>query len=379
MGSTVAAATLLLKRGAVERSGLPLAGHQLPRAVNYDGLVPAGWDLNSQSLEAAVERNDIVDPRMSRLVSDELSLIKPWPAIHNARYCRPLEGDNVLPTNSYRTAIEGIRERLNAFRHQNHLDEIVVVNLASTERAPDLNHPCFQSLSAFESAIDANDSSISASMLYAYATISAGYPYANFTPSFASDIPPVEQLAEAHGVPIAGKDGKTGQTFLKTVIAPALRDRALRIDGWYSTNLLGNHDGFVLDDEGARACKIATKQPVLDSILGYPVENHRVDIIYHGSKGDQKEAWDSIDVAGFLGQKMQIKINFLCADSILAAPLVIEIVRMLDLAKVKGEKGPFRPLSVFFKSPQGFRGQHVVHDFFVQQGILESWLAQFER
>ena len=212
-------------------------------------------------------------------------------------------------------------------------------------------------------------------MLYAYAAISAGYPFANFTPSYACDIRPIEELAEQRSVPIAGKDGKTGQTFLKTVIAPALRDRALQVDGWYSTNLLGNLDGFVLSDERARAAKVATKRSVLDSILGYAVENHHVDIVYHGPKGDRKEAWDSIDLAGFLGQAMQLKINFLCADSILAAPLVIELVRLLDLAKQNGEKGPLRAFAIFFKSPQGFTENRVVHDFSMQQDLLNRWLA----
>ena len=378
VGSTVTAATVLLQREYVDTSGLPLASRRLPDAVAYDCLVAAGWDLNPQRLDAAVERNDIIDHRLRHQISDELSSIKPWPAAHTAAFCRPLIGENILPAESFRSAIQEIVETLDDFRRQNGLDEIVVVNLASTERMPDLTKPCFESLSAFESAIDANDPSISASMLYAYAAIVAGYPFANFTPSCASDIQPIEQLAADRGIPIAGKDGKTGQTFVKTVLAPALRDRALRVDGWYSTNLLGNLDGFVLDDEGARASKIATKRSVLDSILGYPVESHGVDIVYHSPKGDRKEAWDSIDVSGFLGQKMQIKINFLCADSILAAPLVIELVRLLDLAKSKGEKGALKPLSAFFKSPQGFRRQEIVHDFSRQQVMLNGWLANFE-
>lgn len=379
VGSTVVAATLLLRRGEVDTGGLPLAHRRIAGAVDYADLVAAGWDLNGDNLRLATERNDIVDHRLRACIADELSAISPWPAIQNSSFCRSLDGDNIMNVNSYRAVIHDIGETLRQFRARDGLDEVVVVNLASTERMPDLTHPCFQSLEAFETAIDANDPSISTAMLYAYAAIDVGCPFANFTPSSASDILPIERFAEIRGVPITGKDGKTGQTFLKTVIAPALRERALHVDGWYSTNLLGNLDGFVLDDEGSRSSKIASKRSVLDSILGYPVANHRVDIIYHGPKGDRKEAWDSIDLTGFLGQKMQLKINFLCADSILAAPIVIELVRMLDLAKRNGEKGPFRPLSTFFKSPQGCHGEEVEHDFFVQQEMLHRWLTEIER
>lgn len=378
VGSTAAAAMLLLRSGEVSTAGLPLAHLQIADAVDYSELVPAGWDLNADNLSVAIDRNDIVDYRLRARIATDLSAIKPWPAIQNSDYCRSLAGDNILHANSFRAAIHEIGETLRRFREREKLDEVVVVNLASTERMPDLTRPCFQSLEAFEAAVDANDPTVSTAMLYAYAAIEAGYPYANFTPSSASDIPPLERFAEVRGVPIAGKDGKTGQTFLKTVIAPALRDRALHVDGWYSTNLLGNLDGFVLDDEGSRSAKVASKLSVLDSILGYSVVNHRVDIIYHGPKGDQKEAWDSIDLTGFLGQRMQLKINFLCADSILAAPIVIELIRMLDLAKQTGEKGSFKPLSTFFKSPQGFGGEEVEHDFFIQREMLHRWLSTIE-
>jgi myo-inositol-1-phosphate synthase len=189
-------------------------------------------------------------------------------------------------------------------------------------------------------------------MLYAYAAIDSGTPYANFTPSVAADVQPLADLAARRGVPVAGKDGKTGQTLIKTVIAPALRDRALHVDGWFSTNILGNSDGKALDDPRSLASKLGTKKTVLDQILGYPVEDHIVMIHYYRPRGDDKEAWDNIDLTGFLGRKMQLKLNFLCKDSVLAAPLVIEIARVLGLAQARGEAGVQEQMSLFFKAPQ---------------------------
>jgi myo-inositol-1-phosphate synthase len=194
-------------------------------------------------------------------------------------------------------------------------------------------------------------------MLYAYAAMTKGIPYGNFTPSVAADIPALIELAELRKVPIAGKDGKTGQTFIKTVLAPALKSRALKVEGWYSTNILGNRDGLALSNEDSLASKVKTKSSVLDDILGYPVEDHIVDIRYYRPRGDNKEAWDNVDIAGFLGQPMQIKVNFLCKDSILAAPLAIEIARCLDLAKQRGESGIQEQLSVFFKLPMSKDGK----------------------
>jgi myo-inositol-1-phosphate synthase len=186
-------------------------------------------------------------------------------------------------------------------------------------------------------------------MVYAYAAIGEGVPFGNFTPSVAADIPALIELANKNKVPIAGKDGKTGQTFIKSVLAPALRSRALKVQGWFSTNILGNRDGLVLSNEDSLASKVKTKSSLLDDILGYEVQDHIVDIRYYRPRGDNKEAWDNIDVTGFLGQPMQLKINFLCRDSVLAAPLAIEIARCLDLANQRGEGGIQEQLSVFFK------------------------------
>ncbi len=214
-------------------------------------------------------------------------------------------------------------------------------------------------------------------MLYAYAAVGEGVAYGNFTPSVAGDIPALVRFAEERGVPLAGKDGKTGQTFIKTVIAPGLKSRALKVDGWFSTNILGNRDGLALSHPDSLKSKITTKGSVLDDILGYKVEDHLVDIRYYRPRGDNKEAWDNIDIIGFLGQPMQLKINFLCKDSILAAPLVIEIARLLDYAQRCGEAGVQEQLSIFFKLPQvaneaTMRPEHALH---VQEQMLLEWLT----
>jgi myo-inositol-1-phosphate synthase len=210
-------------------------------------------------------------------------------------------------------------------------------------------------------------------MLYAYAAISERIPYGNFTPSVSSDIPALIEFAEKQQVPIAGKDGKTGQTMIKTALAPAFKTRALKVEGWYSTNILGNRDGLALSDEASLASKIKTKSSVLDDILGYTVKDHIVDIRYYRPRGDDKEAWDNIDFRGFLGQPMQIKINFLCKDSILAAPLAIEIARLLDLAKHRNSSGIQEQLSVFFKLPMSKNGKPE-HDLYKQEAMLLNWL-----
>jgi myo-inositol-1-phosphate synthase len=210
-------------------------------------------------------------------------------------------------------------------------------------------------------------------MLYAYAAISEDVPYGNFTPSVSVDIPALIEFAEKQKVPIAGKDGKTGQTFIKTVLAPALKSRALKVDGWYSTNILGNRDGLALSDEDSLASKIKTKSSVLEDILGYNVEDHIVDIRYYRPRGDNKEAWDNIDISGFLGQQMQLKVNFLCKDSILAAPLAIEIARCLDLAHRRERSGIQEQLSVFFKLPMTRSGKPE-QAFHRQEQLLLDWL-----
>ena len=250
----------------------------------------------------------------------------------------------------------------------------MVLNLASTESWPDLTRDTLNSVEAFERGLDRDDESIGPAMLYAYAAIASDHAYANFTPSVAADVPALMAFARDRNVAIAGKDGKTGQTMMKTVIAPALKSRALHVDGWFSTNILGNRDGFALQDPDSLQSKLKTKGCVLEEMLGYPVEDHLVDIRYYRPRGDDKEAWDNVDVTGFLGQKMQIKINFLCKDSILAAPLAIEIARVIGLASKRGDGGVQEQLSHFFKAPMTKPGHRPEHAFHLQEAMLMDWL-----
>jgi len=286
-----------------------------------------------------------------------------------------VEGENMLAADSHRAAIDEIRQDLRTFCEKENCDEAVVINLASTEKLVDENLEIFATLENLENALDENSPEISPGILYAYAAISEKIPYGNFTPSVAADIPALVKFAEKNKVPVAGKDGKTGQTMIKTALAPALKTRALRVEGWYSTNILGNRDGLALSHEDSLAAKVKTKSSVLDQILGYQVDDHIVDIRYYRPRGDNKEAWDNIDVVGFLGQPMQIKINFLCRDSILAAPLVIEIARLLDLAKRRACFGIQEQLSVFFKMPMS-KNKTPEHALFRQEEMLLTWLKE---
>lgn len=373
VGTTTVAGALLIAKGKQSTVGLPLADHPEFGLIDYRQLAFAGWDLYPDDLYTAAIKHRVLSAEQLQEIEPELRAIQPWPAIANQRFCAGIE---VASTgSSLNDQLEQIASQLTEFAAR-HDGRVIVINSASTEHPVDLEQPVFQNPTAFAEAVERNSESISPAMLYAYAAIRLGIPYANFTPSVAADLPALQQLAKMRQVPIAGKDGKTGQTFLKTVIAPALRDRSLQVAGWYSTNILGNRDGLVLDKPDSRQSKINTKGDVLDACLGYPVENHQVHIHYYPPRGDDKEAWDNIDVQGFLGQPMQIKVNFLCKDSILAAPLVIEIARCLDLAKQTGLAGPIEQLGAFFKAPMTADGAPPNHRFFEQQLVLLHWLEQ---
>ena len=362
VGTTMAAGVELLKEGLIDTNGLPLA----------DAVGLAGWDVNAANLGSAAEEHDVLTHKQFVAVEPVLRAIKPWPAVGDRAFLSNIEGENIIDGNSHRSTIEKLRLDLVGFREK--CDSVVVINLASTEKLIAEGNGIFNTIDAFEKALDENSPDISPAMLYAYAAIAENAPYGNFTPSVAADTPALIAFAERHSVPIAGKDGKTGQTFIKTVLAPALKSRALHIEGWYSTNILGNRDGLALSNEDSLASKVKTKSSVLDDILGYSVEDHIVDIRYYRPRGDNKEAWDNIDITGFLGQPMQIKVNFLCKDSILAAPLAIEIARCLDLAQQRGGSGVQEQLSVFFKLPMTKSGKPE-QAFHKQEAMLFSWLS----
>lgn len=371
VGTTMVAGIELIKQGLVGLDGLPLAEFRDAGLIDYTDIVFAGWDVFPDHLAKAAEQHDVLSHKQFVAVEDKLRAIKPWPAVGNNRFLENVHGTNVISSSSHRSTIESLRSDLAGFR--NTVDSVVVINLASTEKLADEGNEQFNSLTDLERALDENSADISPAMLYAYAAIAERIPYGNFTPSVAADVPALIEFAGKQNVPIAGKDGKTGQTFIKTVIAPALRSRALHVDGWYSTNILGNRDGLALSNEESLASKLKTKSSVLEDILGYDVEDHIVDIKYYRPRGDNKEAWDNIDISGFLGQQMQLKVNFLCKDSILAAPLAIEIARCLELAREQGRSGIQEQLSVFFKLPMS-KSNKPEHAFHRQEEMLLAWL-----
>ncbi len=379
MGGAVATTAIagieMIKSGSNRLDGLPLAGLSVTGMVDYKDLVFGGWDLNGDDLASAAAGHGVLTQQDIENGAQVLKGITPWPAVGSATFCKNIDGKNRIIASGHREAVSIIANDLRRFRKEGGLDDVVVVNLASTERWPDLSDPTLTSTAAFERGLDASDAAISPAMLYAYAAIKSGIPYANFTPSVAADVPALLDLAREMNVPVAGKDGKTGQTMMKTVLAPAFKARALHVDGWFSTNILGNRDGLALNDPNSLQSKLNTKGTVLDSILGYPVEDHLVHIHYYRPRGDDKEAWDNIDVTGFMGQRMQIKVNFLCKDSILAAPLVVEIARVLDLAHQRGEGGAQEQLSTFFKAPMVRNGHGPEHAFGKQETMLLDWLG----
>jgi myo-inositol-1-phosphate synthase len=372
VGTTMVAGVELLKKGLIGTEGLPLAGLEIEDIADYKDIVFAGWDLHGEHLAKAAEEHEVLTHKQFIAVEESLRTLKPWPATGNDKFLSNIEGENRVSTQSHRESITKIRADLQKFKRT--CDSVVVINLASTEKLAAEGNEIFNSIAGFETALDENSADIPPAMLYAYAAVAEQVPFGNFTPSVAVDTPALIEFAEKQGVPVAGKDGKTGQTFIKSVLAPAFKARALKVEGWYSTNILGNRDGLALSNEDSLASKIKTKSSLLDDILGYEVEDHLVDIRYYRPRKDNKEAWDSIDIRGFLGQPMQLKVNFLCKDSILAAPLALEIARCLDLAKQRGESGIQDQLSVFFKMPMVKSGRPD-QAFHKQEDRLLKWLA----
>jgi myo-inositol-1-phosphate synthase len=372
VATTAVAGVEQLRLGTVGTDGLPLA-HRTD-LVPYESLVFGGWDLDGADLAKAAAVHRVVEPAQLDAVAEPLAAITPWPAVADPAWCRNATGANTVPVGPLRERVEHVRADLRRFRSEQSLDTVVVVNLASTEAWPDLDSPVLTDPDRFAEGIDRDDPAITPGMVYAYAAIVEGCPFVNFTPSLGADVPALLALAERAGVPVAGKDGKTGQTLVKTVLAPAFRSRALTVEGWYSTNILGNRDGQVLDDPSSLASKLDTKGSVLDSILGYEVADHVVRIDYYRPRGDAKEAWDNIDLVGFMGQRMQMKVDFLCRDSILAAPLVLELVRLVAEAQRRGEGGAQEQLGYFFKAPTTRAGRTPEHALHVQERRLLEWL-----
>jgi myo-inositol-1-phosphate synthase len=380
VASTVIAGVELMKRGLVQRLGMITERTEarisesiteMLDLVPLEGLVFGGWDLQFANCFEGALHHKVLPAHVLEKVRPELERIRPWPAVFAKSYVEKLRGDNVVAAGSHREEVAILEANLEVFKKTHGLERVVMVNLASTEGFLEVQ-PVHRDLRSFEAGLDASDPAITPAMRYFYVANKLQMPYCNFTPSL-TNVPALDAQANQMANPFAGMDGKTGQTLLKTVLASMFRARRLFIEGWYSTNVLGNSDGLVLDAPSSNKTKVLSKSAVLDSIVGYHVDNHQVHIHYYKPRGDSKEAWDNIDIVGFAGIPMQIKVNFLCQDSALAAPLVIDLVRLLDVAKRSGERGIQRQLSMFFKSPYHAPGESPVHDLFKQEKLLLEW------
>lgn len=343
-------------------------------------IVFGGWDIYKDNVYEAAMNAKVVEASMLSSIKSELEKIIPMKAVFDKTYVKNLEGTNVKNGKTKLDLADAVMEDIRIFQSKNNCTRMVMVWCGSTEKyiEPTAVH---QSIQSFEEGLRKNDPTISPSMIYAYAAIKMGIPYANGAPNLTCDIPALIELSKETGTPIGGKDFKTGQTLMKTIVAPGLQARALGVNGWFSTNILGNRDGLVLDDPDNFKTKEVSKLSVLEQIL-QPEKNpelygdlyHKVRINYYPPHGDNKESWDNIDIFGWMGYHMQIKINFLCRDSILAAPIVLDLALFMDLAKRANMSGIQEWLSFYFKSPQTAEGLPPVHDIFKQLMKLQNTL-----
>jgi myo-inositol-1-phosphate synthase len=381
IGSLTQMGTVRLGKRTDKRS--PLIKDFVPLAT-LDDVVFGGWDIFEDNSYEAAKTAGVLAPELLEQIRPELEQIKPWPAVFDRQYVKRLDGPNVKKGRNKMELANQLREDMQRFKQQHGLDRMVMVWCGSTEiyMTPG---PAHANLDVFEKALEANDPSIPSSMVYAYAALKEGIAYANGAPNLSADVPALLQLADQMHAPVAGKDLKTGQTLLKTVIAPGLKARLLGVEGWYSTNILGNRDGEVLDDPESFKTKEETKKSVLDYILQpnlypdlYKDLHHVVRINYYPPRGDNKEGWDNIDIFGWLGYPMQLKINFLCRDSILAAPIVLDVALFMDLAKRAGMNGIQEWLSFYFKAPMHAPGLYPEHDLFIQMMKLKNTLRHLK-
>jgi myo-inositol-1-phosphate synthase len=348
--------------------------------ASIDDIVFAGWDIFEEDCYAAARTAGVLEPSLLDQVRDELEAVRPMPAVFDQRYVKRLNGPNVKKGRNKRDLADQLIADIRGFKAAHGLDRMVMVWCGSTEVFMK-EGPVHQSLDAFERGLEAGDEAIPSSMIYAYAALKEGIPFANAAPNLTADVPAMLELAAQTGAPVAGNDMKTGQTLIKTVIAPGLKARLLGVRGWYSTNILGNRDGEVLDDPESFKTKEESKKSALDYIFQpqlypelYKDLSHVVRINYYPPRGDNKEGWDNIDLVGWLGYPMQLKINFLCRDSILAAPIVLDAALFLDLAKRAGMSGIQEWLSFYFKAPMHAPEVYPEHDLFIQLMKLKNTL-----
>jgi myo-inositol-1-phosphate synthase len=396
VSTTLIAGTHLIRKGLAKPFGsvtqmqkLRLGKRTHPRFTLVKDLVPlaalddlvfGGWDIFTDNASEAALKAGVLTPEALAPVRGELESVRPMPAVFERSWVKNLDGPNVKKGATKMHLAESLVEDIAGFRKSTGAARTVMVWCGSTEVYAQ-QKPVHESLAAFEKGLKENSPDIPPSMIYAYAAIASGTPYANGAPNLSVDVPALTEMARVRGVPVAGKDFKTGQTLMKTIIAPGLKARMLGLQGWFSTNILGNRDGEVLDDPGSFRSKEVSKASVLDAILQpelypdlYGDYFHKVRIEYYPPRGDAKEGWDNIDIVGWLGQPMQIKIDFLCRDSILAAPVVLDLLLFLDLASRAGLSGIQEWLSFYFKSPMSRADLKPEHDLFVQHLKLSNTL-----
>jgi len=380
IGSLTQMGTIRLGKRTDDRS--PLIKDFLPLA-NLDELEFAGWDIYKDNCYDAAMNAGVLDKTLLDSVKDFLENITPMSAVFDQKYVKKLEGTNVKKGANWMEMAEQLKEDIKRVKQEKNLDRMVMIWCGSTEIYME-QKPVHETVKAFEEGLRNNDPNISPSMVYAYAAISMGIPYANGAPNLSADIPALDELAREFHAPICGKDFKTGQTLMKTIIGPGLKARLLGLNGWFSTNILGNRDGEVLDDPESFKTKEVSKLSVLDSVLQpklypelYGDFYHKVRINYYPPRGDNKEGWDNIDIFGWLGYPMQIKIDFLCRDSILAAPICLDLAMLLDFAKRAEQSGIQEWLSFYFKSPMHAPELYPEHDLFIQLMKLKNNLRNF--
>ncbi|RKY84016.1 inositol-3-phosphate synthase, partial [candidate division KSB1 bacterium] len=358
---------------------VPMIKDFVPLAKLED-LVFCSWDIFEDNAYHAALKAGVLDTKLLDQIQPELEAIKPLPAVFDQNYVKKLSGTYIKKASTKYDLAQLLMDDINRFKESQNLDRIVMIWCASTEVYIE-QQDVHKSIEAFEQGLKQNHPGIAPSMIYAYAALKSGVPFINGAPNLTTDIPALASLAVEKGVPIGGKDFKTGQTLMKTIVAPGLKARLLGLRGWFSTNILGNRDGEVLDDPESFKTKEESKLSVLEYILQpdlypelYSNFYHKVRINYYPPRGDNKEGWDNIDIFGWLGYPMQIKIDFLCRDSILAAPIVLDLVLFTDLAQRCGMKGIQEWLSFYFKSPMCAPELYPEHDLFIQLTKLKNTL-----
>ena len=381
IGSLTQMGTIRLGKRTERRS--PLIKEFISLA-GLEDMVFGGWDVFPDSAFEAASHAGVLEQKTLDALKEPLGAIKPWKAAFDRSYVRRLDGPHVKSAKGKWGLVQDVREDIQNFKAAHGIERLVMIWCGSTEIFME-ERPVHATIESFEKGIRENDEGIAPSMIYAYAALQEGIPFLNGAPNLTVDIPAIRELARQNGVPIGGKDFKTGQTLMKTILAPGFKARMLGVRGWFSTNILGNRDGEILDDPDSFKTKEESKLGVLEHILQPQLYNdlygdiyHKVRINYYPPRGDEKEGWDNIDIFGWLGYPMQIKIDFLCRDSILAAPLVLDLVLFADLAQRAGMRGIQEWLSFYFKSPMAAPELYPEHDLFIQLMKLKNTLRYLQ-